>query len=298
MLKLQERNKPNTGIWLVKSNTTVGQHKTCDFILSSNKVADIHIELLSNNEQITLNDRSKGKSIFVNNIPVGHYGPLKHGDIIRLGDKELEIVDPKEQLKGSEPDIPTLTNARCKQNNWQLVAVGDWLAGQRFTIGEYTSVGREATCDITIPGTHLSRRHAEFTINKDKLHIRDLDSANGTYVNEKKISTADLKPGDQIRFDVLTFEIAGPEPVQDANKTIIRSALTDADLNQATDKSKGSTTNGEKQWKTKPTSPGNRPEEELKLQLKRKQKERNDRWILILLIILLGLVSILFFKSY
>ena len=32
------------------------------------------------------------------------------------------------------------------------------------------------------------------------LHVEDLQSANGTWVNNTRVQQADLKPGDQIRF--------------------------------------------------------------------------------------------------
>lgn len=296
MLKLQERSKPSTGIWLVKSNTTVGNDEACDFILSSKKVANCHIELLTNNDQVTLNDRSNGKSIFVNDMPVGHYGPLKHGDIIKLADTELEIIDPKEELSGDNAHVPVITNVALPNKNWRLVAVGDWLSGQSFDIKKTSTLGRDTECDITIPGTHLSRQHAELSFVDGQLQIRDLGSSNGSYVNGKKIDVTLLKHGDEIRFDVLTFEVEGPEPEVDNNKTIMRNALTDADT--VIDTKSEIDKPVEKQWKTKPTSLGNRPEEELKLQLKRKQKERNDKWLLYLLIALLGAVIALFFAAY
>lgn len=293
MLKLQERSKPSTGIWLVKDNTTVGSDKGCDFVPSSKKVASVHIELLSNHDQITLNDRSNGKSIFVNDIPLGHYGPLKHGDIIRLADAELEIIDPKEELADTD-SAPPIATVVPSPKSWRLVAVGDWLSGQSFEIRKKATLGRDTDCDITIPGTHLSRRHAELFIIDGQLKIRDLGSSNGSYVNGKKIDTIDLKPGDEIRFDVLTFEVQGPKPEVDNNKTMIRSAISVTDT--VIDNKNNAPV--EKQWKTKPTSPGNRPEEELKLQLKRKQKEQNDKWLLALLVALLGgVIAILYSAS-
>lgn len=103
--------------------------------------------------------------------------------------------------------------ATDNKENWQLVANTGWLAGQSFTISKHAVLGRDADCDITIPGTHLSRRHAEIAVSGDKLLVRDLGSANGTYVNEQLVTEAEMHPGDTIRFDVLTFTIMGPAQV-------------------------------------------------------------------------------------
>ncbi len=93
---------------------------------------------------------------------------------------------------------------------WQLIACGDWLSGQSYVIKGHTVLGRDTSCDITIPGTHLSRRHAELAITGDKLLIRDLGSSNGTFIDQEQISESELKDGDEIRFDVLTFRVQAP----------------------------------------------------------------------------------------
>ncbi|MEE8059616.1 MAG: FHA domain-containing protein [Pseudomonadales bacterium] len=138
---------------------------------------------------------------------------------------------------------------------WELVAEGDWLAGQRFKISGHTVLGRDSGCDITIPGTHLSRRHAELAIKGSKLLIRDLDSSNGTYVNNERITATELQPGDTIRFDVLVFRIHGPNGTEalDTNATKIRpipSAIKKPQAPRLAPEAKN--------WKTKPTAVGNR----------------------------------------
>lgn len=104
-------------------------------------------------------------------------------------------------------------------NSWLLIAEGGWMVGQKFALGSHTILGRDSSCDITIPGTHLSRQHAELAINGNRLQIRDLDSANGTYVNDKPVTESELKPGDTVRFDVLVFRIHGPGSLATTTKT-------------------------------------------------------------------------------
>lgn len=144
-----------------------------------------------------------------------------------------------------------------KDTQWRLVANGDWLNGQVFPLQPHTVLGRDSECDIIIPGTHLSRKHAEIAISGNKLLVKDLGSSNGTYVNGKQITSTELSPGDQIQFDVLTFVVEGPSNRDDINATMIRSAVTTKDLNKVAEKTVPAS---KKKWKTKPTSPGNRSE--------------------------------------
>lgn len=136
--------------------------------------------------------------------------------------------------------------------NWELVAEEGWLVGQRFPISTHVLLGRDSSCDIVIPGTHLSRKHAELAIKGSKLLIRDLKSSNGTYVNDKRVGEVELESGDTIRFDVLLFRIHGPVSAVDLNATKIRHIEKPI---KTAPRRKDPTP---KAWKTKPTSDGNR----------------------------------------
>jgi serine/threonine-protein kinase len=61
-------------------------------------------------------------------------------------------------------------------------------------------VGRDTTCEIVISHPAVSRRHARLSLRGVLLQVEDLKSANGTWVNNTRIETSDLKPGDQVRF--------------------------------------------------------------------------------------------------
>lgn len=100
--------------------------------------------------------------------------------------------------------------AQWYRKQWTLVAEGGWMAGQHFTITGHVVLGRDTLCDITIPGKHLSRRHAELKADDNYLQIRDLGSANHTYVNGIETEEMALLPGDIVKFDVLTFRVYGP----------------------------------------------------------------------------------------
>jgi pSer/pThr/pTyr-binding forkhead associated (FHA) protein len=64
-----------------------------------------------------------------------------------------------------------------------------------------THIGRSAENDIQIRDNYVSRRHLELYKKGDKYFIKDLNSANGTFLNGKKIRSKvarGVKEGDTI----------------------------------------------------------------------------------------------------
>jgi len=73
-------------------------------------------------------------------------------------------------------------------------------AGMRHTVAVGVTIGREG-CEITLADPEVSRRHARIGSLDDALAIEDLGSANGTYVNGRKLSgVAELKDGDAVKM--------------------------------------------------------------------------------------------------
>lgn len=80
-----------------------------------------------------------------------------------------------------------------------------------------TLIGRGEECGVHAPVPSVSRRHCELTLSVDSFSVRDLASANGTYVNNGRVSQATLKAGDRIAVGpiVFTVQIDGiPEEIQ------------------------------------------------------------------------------------
>jgi FHA domain len=70
-----------------------------------------------------------------------------------------------------------------------------------------THVGRGLTADLRIDDASVSRRHAILVQRGDGVRVLDDRSANGTFVNGRRISAQTLEPGDVLVFGhvVMTY---------------------------------------------------------------------------------------------
>lgn len=100
------------------------------------------------------------------------------------------------------------------------------LRGQNFELqkqGWAKIIGRGTEkVDIRVPDKAISRQHAEFSFRDGQWALRDLDSSNGTFINEVRISEiVRLRDGDQVRCGstVLLFENEQADLLKPSNES-------------------------------------------------------------------------------
>ena len=83
--------------------------------------------------------------------------------------------------------------------------------------GDQFSVGRDKTMRIVIKSELVSRRHLLLAFVDGCWMAQDLHSANGVYVNEKRIETSELRLDDVIRLGEKgpTCKVLAVEPARD-----------------------------------------------------------------------------------
>ena len=89
---------------------------------------------------------------------------------------------------------------------------------------ETATFGRNVECDFQIPLEVISRKHAQLSIKDGKLHVRDLGSSNGTFVNNKRIQESELAAGDTLVLGPVIFTIVIDG--QPAEVTPVRTVIT------------------------------------------------------------------------
>src|SRR5262245_9713875 len=94
------------------------------------------------------------------------------------------------------------------QGSLELVVAG---TEQRYALaeGERLTIGRMNECEIVLTDQAVSRRHFSVEAHGDTLIVTDLDSANGTFVNERLIRSCTVTPGDTIRAGSVAFDVVG-----------------------------------------------------------------------------------------
>lgn len=72
--------------------------------------------------------------------------------------------------------------------------------GARYLLDQdETLAGRHPEADVFLDDVTVSRRHAEFVRTGNLFSVRDLDSMNGTYLNDVLVSESVLSDGDEVR---------------------------------------------------------------------------------------------------
>jgi FHA domain/zinc-ribbon domain len=82
-----------------------------------------------------------------------------------------------------------------------IVRAGGGRAGETFPLEhERITIGRSPDCEIFLDDVTVSRKHAVVGRSGETFTIADEGSLNGTFVNKKRVESAELDNGDEIQI--------------------------------------------------------------------------------------------------
>jgi eukaryotic-like serine/threonine-protein kinase len=92
--------------------------------------------------------------------------------------------------------------------------------GEIYTFADHEifHVGRSEKAHLQVTDGYFSRFHFMLEINPPACRLTDLKSRNGTYVNGKRVETADLRDGDIIKAGTTQLLLAIPPSASEAEK--------------------------------------------------------------------------------
>jgi|GEM_PF-1013583 len=169
---------------------TIGRHQDNDLTLIGTDLLDHHARGQLDERGIQIIPLNSS-SLQVNGLEVSEPWRLVPDDILQLGSQRLEVTDlaaaPKDSL--------------------------DWTVhykGEEVEIEGDVTIGRGSSAGISFNNAHISREHARLFVSTGNLWLLDLNSANGTFVNGKRLrGGCRLFHGDELSFDQLAMQVIG-----------------------------------------------------------------------------------------
>ena len=70
----------------------------------------------------------------------------------------------------------------------------------RISPGATKTIGRAARADFVVEAALVSRLHCRLTASDSTIDVVDLDSTNGTYINDERIRNGTLANGDRLKI--------------------------------------------------------------------------------------------------
>jgi ABC-type multidrug transport system ATPase subunit/predicted component of type VI protein secretion system len=129
-----------------------------------------------------------GNPLYLQGKPLAAPYVLKHGDLLRIG--------------GRDPGTMVTLRYHSPSTAVQPLSALDVTFGERTQL----TIGRDASNDIRLDVPQVSRYHAQLERVGARYRVRDLRSANGTFVNDQRVEGEIwLKPDDQLRIGPYRF---------------------------------------------------------------------------------------------
>jgi len=189
--KIRWQNGSTNYFPIVKDRIIIGRGVEADLRVPENLrfVSGQHAEVQKEAMGYFIRDLNSTNGTLVNNqlLPPDQDFAIGNESIIRIGDDNfgvsigLTFYNPKETANSVAGFVQAAQATRIEQATMLLI-------------------GRLDNCDIVLDSPEVSRRHAMIRQVGDQYFIEDLDSSNGTYLNDEPIKTAQLDEGDLIQI--------------------------------------------------------------------------------------------------
>jgi len=196
-----------TSLFLTKPRTALGRGENCDIVLDGETVSRLHCEIVRFGAVYVVQDFSRNGT-FVNGQRVQQM-QLQDGDQLRVGQNillvQLSSSSGTGVLKGRET-MPHRLPPVIELNPHIVVKGLEEGVTQPFS-EEIITIGRRTDNQIMLEADNISRNHVTIERRDGRYYVRDLESANGTYLNEERVDWAELHDGDRLRVGNYTLTV-------------------------------------------------------------------------------------------
>ena len=213
-MKLLFPNGEHSQVLLSPGVNRIGSAHDAQVVLRQPEIAPLHSEINLQGESATLTVPDGVQSVTVNSRPVSGTLAVRPGDLIGLGPVQARVVAVEKVVatvqRAVAVDDTSSTRVRAAVPRFVLRGVSGAAFGKTYPVPGQVVIGRQADCDISVPSEEISRRHAQVRPTPDGLLVEDLGSANGTFINGKRVQTGLMRPGEELRLDTIRFLLVAP----------------------------------------------------------------------------------------
>jgi pSer/pThr/pTyr-binding forkhead associated (FHA) protein len=218
-MRLHFPNKEHADLLVAPGDTTIGAADDNMVVLKRPGVAQRHAVLSVGDRGFVLSVVDANARVHVNARPVREKAIVRLGDMVSLD--TLQFVLKPDRDASIRTDVPASRDAPRGQDDAAtrtrnvppravLRGVSGSYFGKIVPLRGKLTIGRGSDCDLVLDEPEMSRRHAMIENSGDVIYLRDLGSANGTFVNGVQVRDAVLHPDDQIAFDHNRFLLEAP----------------------------------------------------------------------------------------
>lgn len=201
----------NTGV------NRIGSGPDNAVVLSAPGIATLHCVVHVSANGANLQVPPGGGPVTVNSKPVTDIMALRSGDQVGIGPVNAKFVmvevakgGPANDDRQNPDEDSSATRVRMAVPKYVLRGVSGAVFGKVYPVAGPVVIGRAPECDISVQAEEISRRHALVKPTQDGLSVEDLGSANGTYINAKRVQQGFLNAGDELRLDAVRFIVVAP----------------------------------------------------------------------------------------
>lgn len=245
---LKFHNVDHPDVDLHEGQIVLGSSPECHVMLDGEGVEPHHCRIDVREGKVLLRPVSADAACVLNGRRVDGEVILSAGDLLLLGRLGCQVVGRRSghqdtgrsRIQAAPPVAPIgktrdhsrvehATHVRGTLPRLVLRGLSGPVLGRSFPLRDGLMLGRSRECDIFIESQEISRQHARMRVRPDSIVVEDLNSTNGTFINDQRITTEAMQPGDELRLDTIRFVLVAPgssaSPAPDSDKHAAKSRL-------------------------------------------------------------------------
>jgi len=214
--------------------TVIGRDESADIRVDDKKVSRRHASFKVTNGKLWVEDLGSVNGVKLNGKRIEKRSVVGPGDVVKVGGYEVRVrtAEASENSVPAQPAVEEtpasgieLSDSAVRRETGalptepteeapRLLGVDDPVSGEIFAMrrGE-NIIGRLEDCDVPVLDGSVSRQHARVLYSRERVSVTDLNSSNGTFVNDVRVDALELSDGDGLRIGSINFRVSMPAEI-------------------------------------------------------------------------------------